>query len=258
MRELQEKLHRWFTESSKWVTWVGVPRLVGGALAVTIGAVVLVLVLRVPEPPIENTIPQAGVTTSVVTSAATSVTVVNSTDDARTSLVPPPTSISVHVVGAVRHAGVYVLAPGSRANDALRAAGGAQQGADTAAVNLAAVVHDGEQLFIPTRRATAAVPPRRLQVMSPSTRATSTTASSVSPVVSSVASGSTGQPNGVISISTATQQELESLPGVGPATASAIVAHRRAHGPFRRVDDLLNVKGIGESKLAAMRSRIVP
>lgn len=128
------------------------------------------------------------------------------------------------------------------------------RGADTAAVNLAAIIRDGDQLFIPTRRAAAAAPPRRHQVMSPSTRATSTTSSSVSPD----ASGSRGQPSGVVSLSTATQQELESLPGVGPATASAIVAHRRTHGPFRRVDDLLNVKGIGESKLAAMRSRIVP
>ena len=258
MRGLQEKLHRWFTESSKWVAWVGVPRLVGGALAVAVGAVALVLILRVPAPPIESTIPQAGVTTSVITPAVTSKTAVTSTVNPQASLTSPPTSISVHVVGAVRHEGVYVLAPGSRADDALRAAGGPVRGADTAAVNLAAIIRDGDQLFIPTRRVAAAVPSRRLQVMSPSTRATSTTSSSVLPVVSSVASGSTGQPSGVISLSTATQQELESLPGVGPATASAIVAHRRIHGPFRRVDDLLNVKGIGESKLAAMRSRIVP
>ena len=258
MRELQEKLHRWFTESSKWVAWVGVPRLVGGALAVAIGAVVLVLILRVPAPPIESAIPRAGATTAVNASAATSTIEVNSTVDARVSHTSPPTSISVHVVGAVRHAGVYVLAPGSRADDALRAAGGAVRGADTAAVNLAAIVRDGDQLFIPTERGVAAAPPRRHRVMSPGTRATSTTSSSVSPVVSSDDSTRTSQTNSVVSLSTATQQELESLPGVGPATASAIVAHRRTHGPFRRVDDLLNVKGIGESKLAAMRSRIVP
>lgn len=254
MRDLQEKLHRWFTESSKWVAWVGVPRLVGGALAVAVGAVVLVLIVRVPAPPIESTIPQAGATTLVITSAVTPKTAVTSTVNPQASLTSPPTSISVHVVGAVRHEGVYVLAPGSRADDALRAAGGAVRGADTAAVNLAAIVRDGDQLFIPTQRGVAAAPSRRHRVMAPATRATSTTSSSVSPV----ASGSTGQPNGVVSLSTATQQELESLPGVGPATASAIVAHRRTHGPFRRVDDLLNVKGIGESKLAAMRSRIVP
>jgi competence protein ComEA len=62
----------------------------------------------------------------------------------------------------------------------------------------------------------------------------------------------------MVSLSTATEKELEELPGVGPATAAAIVAHRRVHGPFRRVEDLLEVKGIGETKLAAMRSRIVP
>jgi competence protein ComEA len=69
---------------------------------------------------------------------------------------------------------------------------------------------------------------------------------------------SQGAQSGMVSLSTATEKELEELPGVGPATAAAIVAHRRAHGPFRRVEDLLNVKGIGDAKLATMRARIVP
>jgi competence protein ComEA len=94
--------------------------------------------------------------------------------------------------------------------------------------------------------------------MAPRTRVTLTTPSQES--TSAVTGAPTPQPanGGTVSLSTATEKELEELPGVGPATAAAIVAHRRAHGPFRRVEDLLNVKGIGETKLAAMRSRIVP
>ena len=94
--------------------------------------------------------------------------------------------------------------------------------------------------------------------MSPSTRATASTSVPLSTATSGGDKSGVVSSNSVVSLSTASEKELESLPGVGPATASAIVAHRRAHGPFRRVDDLLNVKGIGESKLAAIRSRIVP
>jgi len=210
-------------------------------VAIATGVVVVFLILQVPAPPIENALPRAGVTTSVGAPLNTA--------DTQPSIISRPLFVAVHVVGAVHNPGVYVLSAGSRANDALRRAGGATSNADTASVNLASIVHDGDQLYIPARRVLTSAPPRRLQVMSPSTRATATSGGDKSGVVSS---------NSVVSLSTASEKELESLPGVGPATASAIVAHRRAHGPFRRVDDLLNVKGIGESKLAAIRSRIVP
>ena len=250
VRELHDKLQRWFSETSKWVAWVGVPRLVGGLVAIATGVVVVFLILQVPAPPIENALLRAGVTTSVGAPLNTA--------DTQPSIISRPLFVTVHVVGAVHNPGVYVLSAGSRANDALRRAGGATSNADTASVNLASIVHDGDQLYIPARRVLTSAPPRRLQVMSPSTRATASTSVPLSTATSGGDKSGVVSSNSVVSLSTASEKELESLPGVGPATASAIVAHRRAHGPFRRVDDLLNVKGIGESKLAAIRSRIVP
>lgn len=253
MHELQDKLSRWLLETRRWVAWVGLSRLIGAAAAVVAGTVVLVLVLRVPAPPLETALPRAGVSTSVSDGSVSSVPTMTINERA-------PASVAVHVVGAVRRPGVYVLASGARAVDALRQAGGPTSEADTSAVNLATVLRDGDQMYIPPRRTSSAAstPPRRLPVMAPRTRVTLTTPSQES--TSAVTGAPTPQPanGGTVSLSTATEKELEELPGVGPATAAAIVAHRRAHGPFRRVEDLLNVKGIGEAKLAAMRSRIVP
>ena len=253
MHDLQDRLSRWFLETRRWVAWTGPSRLLGAALAVVVGTIVLVLVLRVPAPPVESALPRAGVSTTV--SAVNIESTSTSTIEPR-----PPTSVAVHVVGAVQTPGVYVLSSGARAVDALRQAGGPTSSADTSAVNLASVVKDGDQLYIPPRRSTSSVssPPRRLPVMAPRTRVTLTTQTSVVISPQGSVSLSQGVQNGMVSLSTATEKELEELPGVGPATAAAIVAHRRTHGPFRRVEELLNVKGIGETKLAAMRSRIVP
>ncbi len=253
MYELQDKVNRWLLETRRWISWVGLSRLIGAAAAVVAGTIVLVLVLRVPAPPLESALPRAGVTTSVsavdISSASTS------TIEGRA-----PSPVAVHVVGAVQHPGVYVLSSGARAVDALRQAGGPSTAADTSAVNLATVLRDGDQLYIPPRRTSSSTsaPPRRLPVMTPRTRVTLATPSPVSIGSQESTSPPQGTQGGMVSLSTATEKELEELPGVGPATAAAIVAHRRVHGPFRRVEDLLEVKGIGETKLAAMRSRIVP
>jgi len=251
--ELQDRLSRWFLETRRWVAWIGLSRILGAAVAVVAGTIVLVLVLRVPAPPVESALPRAGVSTTV---SAIDV----SSASASTIKLQSPTSVAVHVVGAVQRPGVYVLSSGARAVDALRQAGGPTTSADTSAVNLASVVKDGDQLYIPPRRTTSSIstPPRRLPVMAPRTRVTLTTTTSVVISPQGSASPPQGVQSGLVSLSTATEKELEELPGVGPATAAAIVAHRRTHGPFRRVEDLLSVKGIGESKLAAMRSRIVP
>jgi competence protein ComEA len=253
VNELHHKLGRWLLETRRWIAWVGVSRLVGAAVAVVAGTIVLVLGLRVPAPPLENALPRAGATTTVTASEVTSAP--SATVEER-----EPSLVAVHVVGAVQRPGVYVLSSGARADDALRQAGGPSAAADTSAVNLASVVRDGDQLYIPPRRTSpsTSVPPRRLPVMAPSTRMTLATPSSQSSNAQESSSVSQGAQSGMVSLSTATEKELEELPGVGPATAAAIVAHRRAHGPFRRVEDLLNVKGIGDAKLATMRARIVP
>ena len=137
----------------------------------------------------------------------------------------------VDVTGAVRRPGVYTLSAGSRVQDAVRRAGGARHGADLAAINLAARVVDGQQIVVPRRGAAGAA--------------------AVDPAAGS-------SPSAPISLGSATLEQLETLDGVGPATAQKIVAYRTAHGGFRSVDDLTNVPGIGPKKLAAIKPHVQP
>jgi competence protein ComEA len=139
---------------------------------------------------------------------------------------PPAASLLVHVVGAVRRAGVYRLRDGDRVLDAVRRAGGATGRADLGGVNLAARIADGQQVVVPAR----------------SRRRPATVGATAVP----------GAGTGPVSVNGATAADLDRLPGVGPATAARIIAWREAHGPFRAVDDLLDVPGIGPAKLAAM------
>ena len=144
-------------------------------------------------------------------------------------------SAVVDVAGAVRRPGVYELSAGARVLDAVRRAGGARHGADLAAINLAARLVDGQQVVVPARAAAAAA-------------AVATGAGVGSPAASSAP----------ISLGTATLDQLETLDGVGPATAQKIVTYRTQHGGFRSVDDLAEVPGIGPRKLAAIRPRVQP
>ena len=143
--------------------------------------------------------------------------------------VPPPVAarLLVHVVGAVRHPGVYELDNGARARDAVAAAGGATGRAALDGLNLAAPVADGEQVVVPVRGKGGPV--------------------GAAPVP--------GKPP-VVRLNQADATALDALPGVGPATAQRIVAWRDEHGPFASVDGLLDVPGIGEAKLAAMREQL--
>jgi competence protein ComEA len=145
------------------------------------------------------------------------------------------TEVVVHVVGAVAAPGVKRLPMGSRVVDAVDAAGGAAADADLARVNLAAVLVDGQQVVI---LRPGELPPSPVPAPSPGG------------ATSGAASG-----GGVVNVNTASAAELEELPGVGPATAEAIIAHRDEHGPFTSVDDLLDVRGIGEAKLEQLRDR---
>lgn len=140
---------------------------------------------------------------------------------------------TVHVAGAVRHPGVYELGPGARVQDAVRRAGGARHGANLDAVNLAARVADGQQIVVPAAAAAAAA-----------------IAPGADPAVVA--------PAVPVSLGSATLEQLETLDGVGPATAQKIVAYRTEHGGFRSVDDLANVPGIGPKKLAAMKPHVQP
>ena len=155
----------------------------------------------------------------------------SSNDPASTA---PAEVVVVHVAGAVMRPGVYRLAGESRLADALDAAGGPAADAEPDGVNLAARLTDGERVYVPRR---GEAPP------------------SGAMTASGGASG-TGAPAGPIDLNTATAADLEALPGVGPATAAAIVEYRQQQGRFRSVDELLEVRGIGEAKLAVIRPKV--
>ena len=138
----------------------------------------------------------------------------------------------VHVAGAVRDAGVYRLRVGARVDDAIGRAGGATARADLSQVNLAAKLEDGRQVLVPRR--------------APATAA-------------AVAGGATAAPTapGVpVSLNTATIEQLDELPGVGPATAQKILDYREANGGFGSVEELGQVPGIGDKRLATLRELV--
>ena len=134
----------------------------------------------------------------------------------------------VHVVGAVRRAGLFRLSEGARVADALARAGGPTGRADLAAVNLAAPLVDGQQVLVPRRGAPGSSP---------------------------VGAASAGTK---VSLAIATVEQLDELPGVGPVTAQKIVDWRTAHGPFRSVDDLDAVPGIGPARIEQLRDLVTP
>jgi competence protein ComEA len=146
-----------------------------------------------------------------------------------------PPQLVVHVVGAVRRPGLYRLDEGSRVADAVALAGGAGPKADLAAVNLAAPVTDGTQVLVPRRGqgATAGT-----GVASPGSAAAS--------------------PPGPVRLNTATLEQLDTLPGIGPVTAQRILQYREAYGPFSSVDELDAVPGIGPARLEQLRELVAP
>lgn len=147
-------------------------------------------------------------------------------------------SAVVHVTGAVTAPGVVTLPAGARVTDALSAAGGAAPDADVDQLNLARVVVDGEQIRVP----------RQGETLPPATPAQA--GSSAAP---GAGTGSGGSAGGQVNINTADATALEALPGVGPALAKRIVDYRAEHGPFASVDALIDVPGIGQAKLEALR-----
>lgn len=154
------------------------------------------------------------------------------TDGASEAEQPAPT-IAVHVSGAVAAPGVYELAEGSRAADAIEAAGGAAEGAAADALNLARVLSDGEQIVVPTAEEHAQ-----------------------QQAAASGVGASDGAAGGKVNINTATAEQLDTLPGVGESTAQKIIADREANGPFSSPEDLKRVSGIGDKKYAELADLI--
>jgi competence protein ComEA len=147
-------------------------------------------------------------------------------------LLPPPTAkpLQVYVAGAVLQPGIQALPPGSRVEDALIAAGGLLPEANPAVLNLAAFVEDGERIYVPL-------------TSEPGGRNLST--DPFQPVGASL-----------ININTASQAELETLPGIGPVTATNIIAYRETNGGFISIDSILNVPGIGPKTLEEIQNLI--
>jgi competence protein ComEA len=140
----------------------------------------------------------------------------------------------VHVVGAVQRPGLYRLRDGSRVDDAIRRAGGTKRNAALELVNLAAPVADGQQVVVPSRAAAAGAAAPSGGAAAPSTSAAAV-------------------PGGKVHLNSATLEQLDTLPGVGPVTAQKILDYRNAKGAFSSVDELDAVPGIGPARLEQLK-----
>ncbi len=152
---------------------------------------------------------------------------------------PTPAPLTVFVNGAVVAPGVVKIPANGRLQDAIAAADGFTEDANTAVVNLAQPLQDGVQIYVPAiddEGETAVIQP--------------------SSVVIEAAPAETGSNGGQININTATAAELETLPGVGPSTAAKIITHRQENGDFANIEAVMDVSGIGEAKFAAMSALI--
>ncbi|NMD54836.1 MULTISPECIES: ComEA family DNA-binding protein [Tsukamurella] len=192
----------------------------------------------------------AGASSSVAPSAAGAPTPALGGGSATAAPSAAPSEMVVAVVGLVRTPGLHRLRPGARVADALTAARGTLGGADTASLNLAQQLRDGDQVVV------GVVDPKAGVTLRSSVRSGPGAAGASAPEASGVApAGATGAAAaGAVNINTAGATELDRLPGVGAATAAAIIAYRDKNGPFRTVDDLGKVSGIGDAKLAKIKS----
>jgi competence protein ComEA len=146
---------------------------------------------------------------------------------------PAAATLVVDVAGAVRRPGLYRLPHGSRIADAIARAGGMSRRASQAAVNLAAPLADGEQVLVP-----------------------SLAAAGVAGAPSGAAAGPS--PSAPVDLNSATVEQLDALPGIGPVTAQKIVDYRTEHGPYTSVDDLDAIPGIGPSRIENLRGLVIP
>ena len=215
-----------------------VPRMAARSMAVVIVLLVGVvawLMLRPPsQPPIETLLPRANASGGLGQRGASGASggIANAVDPGVTTA--PADRLVVHVVGAVVSPGVVRIPVGSRVLDAVAAAGGLTLVADANRVNLAAKVVDGQHLVIP---GIGEVVP------------------ALADDATSVTSAGTGHPDpsSPVNLNDATSAQLDALPGVGPVMAAAIIAYRTQHGPFRNVNALTNVRGVGQSMLEQLR-----
>ena len=222
------------------------------ALIATGSAVALFLALaaatRTPAFTVDKS---AAVSSSTPAAEETKDAASASTDASSEDKAPSP--VLVDIDGAVAHPGVYDIAGTTeRVKDAVEAAGGLLDDADTASVNLAQAVTDGMKIHVPKEGEASSSAASAAGTASGSTSAAGSSGTSSTLASSSSDSASSG----LVNINTATAEELETLPGVGESTAKAIVQDREEHGAFSSKEDLMRVSGIGEKKYAKLEANI--
>jgi len=161
--------------------------------------------------------------------------------------------VVVSVVGLVHTPGLVTLAPGARIADALQAAGGAMDGADTIGLNMARPVGDGEQIVVGLAPLSGLPKALGSSVGSGSAAGPAPVSTPGKPTGGPKTGPKTGE---ALDLNTATVEQLDALPGVGPVTAAAILAWRQANGKFTSVDQLAEVDGIGPSRLDKLRALV--
>lgn|GEM_PF-465953 len=227
-----------------WVEWFGVLRLVTSAVAMIVVCLGAFWLIRTPPPSIEAALPMTSevptVDPSGVSTLPPPVTVAASSDSASDDAEANADAdavrvVVVHVAGSVERPGVYELGGGSRVDDAVAFAGGPTEDADVDALNLASVLSDGARIYVPE--------------IGEEVDASTLVSGGASPIVVGAVDD---EPKGPVDLNAASSVELETLPGIGPATAFAIITEREANGPFAGVADLERVPGIGPIKLAAL------
>ena len=240
-------LPRWLPEASPGPSWVARVRADPGragaiALAVVAALAVLVTVFTLvrdrPAPVMSAKLPPVEKASSASPRSSASPGAGGPADGDH--------PVVVSVVGLVHTPGLVTLAPGARIADALQAAGGAVAGADTIGLNMARPLGDGEQIGVGLAPA-----PGRPAALG------SSVASGPAPAPGAPASGpAKPKPGQVLDLNAATVEQLDTLPGVGPVTAAAIVAWRQANGKFTSVDQLADVDGIGPARLEKLRALV--
>lgn len=183
------------------------------------------------QPPVEDSLPiaqRSGELAATSSAAPTGEAIVATSS---TAGVVAPAGVVVHVAGAVARPGLISGVEGWRVNDAIEAAGGALATADLNRINLAAPIADGHRIFVPQF-------------------------GEVEPALVAPTNNTSAGSGAIVNLNVADGASLEELPGVGPATAEAIMAHRDQHGPFATVDALVAVSGIGPATLERLRDHV--
>ena len=161
--------------------------------------------------------------------------------------------IMVYITGEVKNPGIYELEENSRIKDVIEKAGGLKETADITDINLATILQDEDKITIPTKDKTMEEKQNTERIQS--NKQSKTTEKSQN--TTSISTNTTGKnQNTKVNINTATQTELETLPGIGPSTASKIVSYRKENGKFKSIEEIKKVNGIGESKYKKIKELI--